>query len=76
MAIEKLDRYCETEGGVQPYFDGELVNYDASLIREEILLDTIQLLLNSAVPNPVEHPAMTKAWKRAREVMRQIEDAR
>lgn len=76
MTIEKLDRYCETEGGVQPHFDGNLVDYDASRTREEILQDTIQLLLNSAVPNPTEHPTMTKAWKNAREVIRDIEATR
>ncbi len=38
----------------------------------EQLVETIEMLLRSAVPHPIEHPTMTAAWNNARAVLKRL----
>jgi ethanolamine utilization protein EutA (predicted chaperonin) len=38
----------------------------------EQLVETIEALLRSATPHPVEHPTMTAAWANARAVLKRL----
>jgi hypothetical protein len=82
VKISKLTRYdgrYSDESVGRPLAlceNGDYVLYAGVRAREDALLEALNMMLDSAVPHPIEHPTMTKAWNHTREVIRQIEGSR